>query len=184
MCCRVLYRTLNFSADESHEETTLSWTLQKTIRKFGAFLLHNNQDHFSQYYKDANALQVTYWNTTKILVKCKCAPLPHIFSFLAGLFWLRADMRMSFKFNQLCNWIMIIQKWYCPLMLDDSGGLLSALRSSFWSTELLRLPVHLPWGDGWSLSCRYLKCVHWPLYLLWCPWCRQTDLCTPSTIRC
>lgn len=49
----------------------------------------------------------------------------------------KADMTMSFKFNQLCNWIMIILKWYCQVQPDDSAALLSALRSSFWFSELL-----------------------------------------------
>lgn len=48
-------------------------------------------------------------------------------------------MKSTFKFNQLCNWIMIILKWYWQVVPDDSGGLLFALRSSFWSTELLKL---------------------------------------------
>lgn len=81
----------------------------------------------------------------KILFKFRYASLLLTFPFQTGLPWLsmapaekkKADMTMSFKFNQLCNWIMIILKWYCQVPPDDSAALLSALRSSFWFSELL-----------------------------------------------
>lgn len=51
----------------------------------------------------------------------------------------RGDTGMSLTFNQLCNWIMIMLKWLCQVTPGESGGWLSVLWASVWSSELLRL---------------------------------------------
>lgn len=101
---------------------------------------------YQKYNKDVLSLQVTHWNNNnKDLIQVQVC-------FATAYFPIsdrpamaqhgtsgkkKADMTMSFKFNQLCNWIMIILKWYCQVPPDDSTALLSALRSSFWFSELL-----------------------------------------------
>lgn len=119
---------------------------------------------YQKYNKDVISLQVTHWNTTEILFEFRYASLLLTFPFQTSLPWLsmapakkKADMTMSLKFNQLCNWIMIILKWYCQVQPDDSAVLLSALRSSFWFSELLEF-FCCDLTD-WPLSCTCLNYV-------------------------